>query len=116
MLAMQMHGQKSRDEVWLSSNGKPFARCPEHPELPAQANPVFLCGREYARPATVEFGSSARPQVSAWCGTSVRTARSVSGSLCSRKAVSYSPGWPRTDMQPGKELQCGSSGQRHPRW
>jgi hypothetical protein len=47
MLSIQ--GQK-KAEVWFSSNVKLLARCREHPELPAQVNPVFVCescGREY---------------------------------------------------------------------
>jgi hypothetical protein len=42
--------EQKKAEVWFSSNVKPLARCPEHPELPAQVNPVFVCescGREY---------------------------------------------------------------------
>ncbi len=47
MLSIQW---QKKAEVWFSSNMKPLARCPEHPKLPAQANPVFVCescGREY---------------------------------------------------------------------
>ncbi len=43
-----MQEQTNNNEVWLSSNAKPSARCSRHSELPARTNPVFLC---------------------AWCGT-----------------------------------------------
>jgi hypothetical protein len=42
--------EQKKAEVWFSSNVKPLAQCREHPELPAQVNPVFVCescGREY---------------------------------------------------------------------
>jgi hypothetical protein len=38
-----MQEQTNNNEVWLSSNVKPSARCSRHSELPVRTNPVFLC-------------------------------------------------------------------------